>query len=149
MRFHSNTLTDSEFYAAAREAGVAFGKFEQRGSRKRARAFEVILTGSSSRNSSSNDFKAATWDEWGLFFAALYKRDNEMFCSAYVDVDHFNWSTTYRFSDCEMPEDTHAMHNWQFVGASATGNYSVYGCSKCSAEMRRATSHADYLAFIA
>ena len=54
------------------------------GSRKRDHGFTVYLEGSSPRRSQHDrDAYAATWDEWGIWIAALYDIDPEAIIGQY------------------------------------------------------------------
>lgn len=54
MIIHTSVATEQDLRMAAHEAGVRFTRLSQRGSRKRARAFDVILTGRSPRYQMGN-----------------------------------------------------------------------------------------------
>lgn len=137
MRIHTD-LTLREFIECLSEAGVGYHRLTEHGSRSRARAFDVILEGTSSRrpNGHAYDGCAATWDEWGAFFAAVYRADPNMVCSTYQSSDHFHWVTGGRYRD-GIPQDSHQQHKWEWQGTVATGAYSVLNCAKCSAILRR------------
>lgn len=163
MRIHTDTLTARDIYDAADRAGDAVSvTFTQHGSRSRARAFNVTLTGSSSRRPNSGgygaggygDTYAATWDEWGMFLAELFRRDPAMIAGSpgrpvYADAEHFHWTTGGRFHAL-TPAYQHgkAGHRWEYQGPSASGNYSISACTSCTATTRRADL-ATYRAFIA
>lgn len=140
MRLHTDTLTYQDIYDACRKARVSAPVLSRHGSRKRDHAFEVILSGSNPRNANGNDFKAATWDEWGVFLAHLFYRDPQMFAGTknwnYDGAEHFNRRTDDRFvwrpdTFNYMPSDTHPQHKWTgaFDGA-------LMFCTKCSARWR-------------
>lgn len=145
MRIHTDTLTPSDLYAAARRAGSAVDvTFTVHGSRSRAVAYGVTLTGSSSRRPNGgnrgavSDAYAATWDEWGMFLGELFRRDpNAVVPSVYESGEHYRWSTDGRF-DALTPDRQHerAGHRWEHEGTVATGTYHVSTC-KCGARMRR------------
>lgn len=97
MRLHSDTLTERDLYAALPDGVHA--NITQKGSRKRARAFEVTLYvldkddlhrryGNSGGYGASTDV-AATWDEWGIWMARLYVLDQEALIGWYHDPAHF------------------------------------------------------------
>lgn len=93
MRVHSDTITRQQLYKAANESlpTDVWMEASDHGSRSRDHAFEVALSAEPGtdrfghkrrpRNTGqyggpSNDYeKAATWYEWGDFFAALFKLD--------------------------------------------------------------------------
>lgn len=138
MRIHTDTLTERDIYDACRIAGVSAPVFSRHGSRKRDHAFEVILSGSSSHNSNGNEFKAATWDEWGVFFTVLFERDPQMFAGVknwnYDGARHFHYRTDDRFVYSDpgqrFPADTHPQHKWRGTGGDSQH------CTKCSAILR-------------
>lgn len=126
MRIHSDTLTGQNLFDALPKR-VYFTEAVLHGSRKRARAFEIKLSGSSSRRQMKGEANAATWDEWGAFLGALFNIDPNMTCSYYADADAFHARTGYRFEDGTVPADTHKQHKWTFVAPRE------FQCSKCSA----------------
>ena len=139
MRLHSDILTRTDVYKAARAAGSGVSvTCTPHGSRKRSHAFEVTLTGTSNRrpnygNGQDNgrDDYAATWDEWGMFFAALYSIDTEMIAgSAYADAATFHYRTGDRFESL-TPADQHPSHRWQW-----TGTPREQSCTGCDAVQR-------------
>jgi hypothetical protein len=135
VKIHSNTLTDADLYTAARQAGVGFTDIEARGSRSRARAWDVILTGHSSRRQNFGTDYAATWDEWGIFLGHLFTVDPEMTATYYSSADEFHWMTGDRFRTLTHAEQ-HKQHTWKHQGVSVTGSYTVHEC-KCGAITRR------------
>lgn len=104
MRIHSDILQFADFGQILRDCGlagegVAIDVLEPKGSRSRARAFELHLaahpgtdrfgkrrrwanTGHSGA-ASHVYLKAATYDEWGVFLAALFECDPDMACLYY------------------------------------------------------------------
>lgn len=142
MKLHTDRINAGEVFDAAREAGVTIHGFAQVGSRTHARGFIVYLEGSSTRQSNGRDHKAATWDEWGVFMAALYRLDYSARWGTntkwgYRDAADFHWQTSERFRH-GIPQDTHAQHKWQYSHkkASALGGVSVHECTRCSAERK-------------
>lgn len=147
MRIHTNGHKMGDLFTAARVAGVSFAKIEKHGSRKRDRAFEVKLEGSSNRDGQGYDshcytYKAATWDEWGVFLAHLFAADPDMTTPYYLDAHDFAFQTNSRFLDKAWGSDEwevvkpHDMgvclsHNWKF------SSYGTMRCAKCSAVQRR------------
>lgn len=139
MRIHANTLTSAEIYKAAKEARVEVEHLTEHGSRKRAHAFEVKLSGESRRRPNNGgahgDVFAATWDQWGVFLACLFDLDDEVTIpTAYTDRDSFNYRTNARFTkvsggrDSHWPTDAHGDHTFRFQGVSGSQS-----CTKCSA----------------
>lgn len=83
MRIHTDHLTMTDIYSAALVARVS-ADVTRHGSKSRARAFNILLTGESKRRPNAGtgaDRKeglfAATWDQWGVFLAVLFEADNE------------------------------------------------------------------------
>jgi len=138
VRFHSSFLEDSDFRRAARTAGVGFTRFDLKGSRSRDRAWDIILTGSSSRNQNmGGEDKAATWDEWGVFLGALFNLDpTAVVPKVYEGGEHYHWSTGNRFLRPLSHEMRHRQHKWEWTGRNVTGAYTVHEC-QCGALMRR------------
>lgn len=91
MRIHTNTLTlnDLRDAVAAIPGGSVSLEWTRHDSRTMDHAFEVSLSGFGERHTRSkntgrygaNDLdRAATWDDWGFFFAFLYEIDADMIC---------------------------------------------------------------------
>lgn len=148
MRIHTDTLTPADLAAAVKRAGLKPSNlaFTEHGSRKRARAFNVTLTGTSSRRSnpgaSGASFRprAATWDEWGMFLAHLFAIDPDAHVPGiYESGDHFRWVTGARF-DTLTPADQHGRtgHRWSRYYPNITGVYFVAECTSegCTATTR-------------
>lgn len=143
MRIHSSVLSSEDIYAAAKLAGVGLHRMAPHGSRSRSRSFDVILegdgksSGNSGRWGASGDYRAATWDQWGVFLGEVFRRDPAaMVPRVYLSADHFNWATADRFRKAETPADTHVRHRWNYDGTSPMGYYTVQHCQKCSAVTR-------------
>jgi hypothetical protein len=144
MRIHSNSLDSLEIRKAARRAGVSFTRFDLKGSRSHEAAFDVILTGASSRRQNGGEDQAATWDQWGIFLGTMFSIDPAMVCGTvkrpiYADADHFHWVTANRFREI-TPADYVVGHNhrWEFAGQVVTGAYTVHECKSadCLAVVR-------------
>lgn len=150
MRIHTDNLTEFDLYRAARDAKVTFVRLATYGSRSHKRAFDVVLSGSSPYRTQADgrqDF-AATWDEWGVFFANLFLRDESVMVGhkswGYRDQADFDRKTDERFTEVEpierpegktevravFPEDTHPRHKWRGIGDNSQA------CTKCSAIFR-------------
>lgn len=129
MRIHSNSLDALEIRKAARIANVDFTRFSLHGSRSHEAAFDVILTGASSRRQNGGPHKAATWDQWGIFLGTLFSVDAEMVTPYYGSADEFHWVTANRFREI-TPADYVLGHNhrWEYAGQVVTGAYSVHEC---------------------
>lgn len=137
MRLHTN-LDETDLYNAARDAGVTLERLTRHGSRTADHAFEVALGGSSKHGGQygNADFKTATWDEWGIFLAALYVDDPDMRAgTAYRNAEHFRWATGNRY-DSLIREEQHLRHKWTYQGKSLTGAFAAQECTKCGAYRR-------------
>lgn len=142
MRIHTDKT--NEVHAAIwRATGALPGVYAEvieHGSRSRAGALELRLTGNSGRyrntgRRGADVEKSAAWDEWGVVLGAVFAADPHAICGTakrpvYAGVNDFHWQTGERFADLEpgtLPEDTHALHRWDYV-AQGTRE-----CLKCSA----------------
>lgn len=140
MRIHSDSIEELDVRKAARLAGASFLRLDTKGSRSRAGAFDVILSGSGVHKSQGGygmvtDEQAATWDEWGIVLGHLYRLDPNLKTPYYADADHFVWMTGGRFTSEFTPAQQHRTHRWHHSGDSVTGSYSVREC-KCGAVQR-------------
>lgn len=140
MRIHTSA-TEADVRAAAMVARATIARLSQHGSRSREHAFEVILGGESSRARNGGRYgaetggKAATWDQWGVFLAALYRTDPQLICWAYSSAHEFHVRTAERFLwgktlQNGWPEDAHGDHSWEWSGYGAR-------CRRCSARQVR------------
>jgi hypothetical protein len=152
MRIHGNKITDGALRRAAMSAGMAnvTVRFTPHGSRSRALAYEVQLRGTSPRRANSGRYgadtrsasyaageHAATWDEWGMFLAALFDADPSVTVPrVYDSAEHFHWATGDRFRTLTADRQHRPGHRWEHTGESATGAYSVSRCRKCNAIVR-------------
>src|SRR5690606_12983870 len=125
-------------YNAARALEGVRAETTRYGSRKRAAAIELGVSAeqrpgrrltNSGYYGAGYDY-AATWDEWGVIFAAIFEADANATCAAYEDGYDFHWQTDDRFIDGTMPEHRHDMHRWQYTGAAgrAANSYAIYTC---------------------
>ena len=140
MRLHTNTLTYGNIVDAALAAKTVW-KIEEHGSRSHARSFDVSLRGDSRRHAMfawktdhiGGEY-AATWDQWGVFFAYLYRIDPYMEAGGtrkrrqYADNTDFQMQTFARFREAGFPADYHGDHTFR-----NDGTYYEQGCTKCSA----------------
>jgi hypothetical protein len=137
MKIHTDTLTMRQVYAATSASGmrgVTLERCDQRGSRSRARSFDVTLRGNSTRkpnpgtgrNRPDEGEYAATWDEWGMFIAALYLLDPEAIIGQYGSRAVFEEATAWRFDDLDATTACPG-HHWVFGGPM------IRRCSKCQA----------------
>lgn len=140
MRTHTDTISSTDIYAATRAAGMTGVSvtFTSHGSRKRDHAFNVNLTGTSSRPLNTGKYgadqsgdTAATWDEWGMFLAHLYSVDPNMDATYYADAADFHRQTGDRFRTLNATDQC-PNHNWNHV--QSIGGHE---CSKCSARRFR------------
>lgn len=118
MKIHSDKLLPNAFESACEAAGVELDDFEQCGSRSRKRAFKFSLTGSSNHNRGFGaPGKAATWDEWGIFLAYLFRIDPNAHCGkgSYESEEDFHWKTDNRFMFLSR-RNQHKQHKWVPLG---------------------------------
>jgi hypothetical protein len=116
MNLHTDTLTEQDLHDAAKIAGVSFDRLARKGSRSHDHKFDVLLTGSGSRNGGyyTRDLPGATWDEWGIFLNVLFERDPAMITyGAYRNREHFRWATGDRY-DTLIPAEQHRKHRWEY-----------------------------------
>lgn len=136
MRIHTSHLSDSDIIRAGRAAGVTFERLEARGSKSRIRAFDVLLAGSgvtggqwgNSGKDGAAPYKAATWDEWGIFLGALFAADPAAKCSYYHDAADFHWQTGGRFQEL-TPARQHIRHKWEYVQTLTGRTQHVCACT--------------------
>lgn len=138
MRIHSDTLTRQDFADAASHAGVTVVDIVQHGSQSRQRAFTFSLSGSGRNGGQwgTQPYRTATWDEWGIVFAELFRLDPLAHTGKYpyLSGEHFHWSTGDRFRFL-TPTYQHLRHKWNRTGHAATGTYAVSECT-CGAIQR-------------
>ena len=93
MKLYSDTLTTDDLYACLpRDVGIAEIR-EMRQPRKRARGWELSLEGLGGRHTrrsnsggyGAGDRYAATWDDHGVWMAALYDRDERALFAGYYN----------------------------------------------------------------
>lgn len=118
MRIHSDVLTLSDVWEAINKSGAYVDVLEEKGSRSRARAFEVKLFGESpywpnsgDRGAGSYDH-AASYDQWGIMLAALYLKDSDMKTPYYRDNVHFHNMHGGRYLTLTRAY-THPRHAWK------------------------------------
>jgi hypothetical protein len=132
MRIHTDTLRYADVWEAARGLDLYPEILTEHGSRKRDHAFELQLSGSSTRMAQSGEWKAATWDEWGALIGLLFKLDPNASMSYYEDAKEFHRLTCGRFREGVIPEDTHPQHRWIYDWEAKTTR-----CALCSARQNR------------
>jgi len=124
MRLHTD-LTRRDLYDIAYGIEGVYPEVIERGSRKRARAFDFYLSaderkgrrrGNSGRYGAALGQYAATWDEWGMVFARLFALDPDMDCDAYHGAEDFHYKTGQRFSTFGilLSAPTTTADHWQF-----------------------------------
>jgi hypothetical protein len=102
MRLHSDILTAADLHAATPDEVIA--SVSNHGSRKRARAFEVSLEGLGDRHTRKKNSGqygagyefAASWDDWGIWLAALYEIDPNLNATYYTSREDF-YAQTARY----------------------------------------------------
>ena len=149
MRLHSDIITVEDIETAATSAGAAVHAATPHGSRARARAFEVFLTGHGKMGGQygGTDAPTASWDEWGMVVAALFELDPWMIVGSpgrpiYGDIDAFHEVTANRYVDLR-PADACHWHRWDPTGRTwTTSGIEAYGmtCRKCGATVYRPIS---------
>lgn len=142
MRIHLNAdLSVSDLAKAAAPAEIAETVTTHQ-SRRAHHAVDVYLSGSSGRRARMGraDYRAATWDEWGVFLSAVFTLDPTAQTGDYHSPEHFHWATGYRFRTPHLPENTHRQHRFT-RDTAATGTYEVLTCDTCDAIMRRPLGH--------
>lgn len=144
MRFHTTNVSESDIYNAAKLAGVTVETLTAHRSNSHDKAYEIKLSGNSSRNSNGNDYKAATFDQWGLFIESLYRvggNESMVVGNSYFDYYHFSWTFNNRYGNMLDGKDVEPckQHKWEFDGFSATNSYRVQHCTKCEAVLRMLT----------
>jgi hypothetical protein len=155
----SERLTMDAIYAASPYAyGAHVAECYARNSRSSVVGWDVYLTGSAPHRGRVGNatYKAATWDQWGLFLANVFATDpTASVPGVYPSADAFALVTRDRFGACVPPVqsprgyrierhpefvptvpallDTMAPHKgrghrWEFVGTLVTGG-SLHRCS--------------------
>jgi hypothetical protein len=107
MLIHSNTLSFIDLRECAPQGtylaghyhknGLDWGDVHRYGSRSHDHALSVRLSGTSKYAMRSLPDKSATWDEWGNFIAALFKRDPEAKIGQYENCDDFILKTSREY----------------------------------------------------
>jgi hypothetical protein len=126
-------------YAATAGIDGVSVELTSHGSRSRDHAFDVHLVaeqrkgrrrGNSGSYGAGYDY-AATWDEWGIFFAHLFAIDPEMTCYAYDGADDYHWQTNGRFrlDDDGRPDFVpHDQHRWEWNQDTSPPDVHVSEC---------------------
>jgi hypothetical protein len=148
MRIHtSSDVTMATVQNAALRAGVRVLSATEHASRKGGHAFNVALSGSNARRTRNGEAHGATWDEWGMFLAAIFDADPAASAGGtYPDAEAFHWATGGRFREllpagqCAgrgwAPGKLTSGHLWEWTGDVITGAYYVTTCKRCGAVHR-------------
>lgn len=135
MRIHSDFITATDIHAALSKAeelnnvSLHFEVMTSHNSRSRKAAFEVQLGTYSKvkgdkrgyKNSGqygASDVYAATWTEWGIFFAELFKIDPAMNAGGkygYKNADDYHKQTFGMFLTAEEFEEAYSIDPWPYV----------------------------------
>lgn len=145
MRIHlyiSRSEASGIIRSAAKVSRTDIERYTVHGSRSHSLAVDVILSGDgvtgggwgNSGTHGAGAFKAATWDQWGIFLNHLFAVDPSAKTRDYADADDFHWKTGGRFQ--ELTADETCYHRWEFEGFSASGPYLVHRCRKCESVRR-------------
>lgn len=134
MRIHTS-LTRDEIRGCI-PSGVTVLGLSQHGSRSRSHAFELSLSGSGRQGGQwgNLDEKSATWDEWGIVLAGIFRLDPNATTRDYENGEHFRWATGARYDSLKVTAQHN--HRWSHKGTVVTGSYYVSDCS-CGAVLRR------------
>lgn len=124
MRLHSDIITADDVRTAATFDGVGVHRLTEHGSRIRLRGLDVVLTGHGLRGGqfgSLGNARSASWDDYGIFLAALYAIDSDMVVGTsakrptYSDRHHFEQVTHGRFRALRIgSEGIHHNHRWKY-----------------------------------
>lgn len=138
MKIHTNELDTTDIWSAIEDANrnleseegivpIFAERLEYAGSRSHEYAFDIVLSGDSSRNAMHKEFKSATWDQWGEFIAGLYERESGILMPLYVSRKHFHYTTTGRFA-LGGNFEYHRKHKWTRTGGGAPDMSQCSGC---------------------
>jgi hypothetical protein len=115
VRIHTDKIETLDIVQAKNTATLQSGgtvhleELARRGSRRRARAFEVRLTGDGTLTrrrinaGTSRDVDrfslpyAATWEQWGWFLVHLFTVDPDMVAGPYDGAEDFHRQTRHAF----------------------------------------------------
>lgn len=108
MKIYSDTLTRDDLYAALPDGVMVADIREIRNPRKRARGWQITLEGYAARHTRRRNSGtwgavptageygyAATWDDHGVWMAALYEIDPLALIAEYANRDDFYESTEH------------------------------------------------------
>ena len=126
MKIHSDILTADDVREAASKAGctvpagIGIG-----GSRSRKFRLEFWLSGTGREGGQFGITRGrtATWDEWGIALAELFRRDPAARVpSVYEGAEHFHWATDDRYVDLSV-DAQHVRHRWESDGERHPHHY--------------------------
>lgn len=113
MKLHTDRLDSFEVLAMLDKAGLSdegvwADTCTPKGSRSRKRAFDVHLSATPGKDrfgkarrapQTPNGARAATYDEWGLFIAQVFRLDPDAIFGPYKGRDHFNELTRFNYAE--------------------------------------------------
>ncbi len=139
MKIHSDILTTANFYNAVKARGmigVNVDEVRVKGSTKRARGFDLYLSGNSASRQNMRDSGeyAAQYDEWGIVLDELYRIDPALLAAMYADYEDFKAKTVNRF-DTLQGGQTHRKHTWKPVEDEDGKMVGYHSVCKCGAQM--------------
>ena len=135
MRFHTS-LTLHDIRSVELPPGVHWHHVREYGSRSRARAFEIVLEGTSCYGGQfgNRNYSAGTWDEWGVVLGRLFALDpNARVARVYEGAEHYHHVTGNRFDPDNLPERLCPRHKW---GGWDRNYPDMSWCTKCDAVRR-------------
>lgn len=129
MKIWSDKLSRGDIFAAARKAHVDITRWEKSEARKRALRWDIALSGDSASMQGNGDgYRAATWDQWGIFLADLFETDPNLTTEYYADREAFHAITDDRFTTLTY-EQSHRKHDWRYMPIGRTMHYACNGCT--------------------
>jgi hypothetical protein len=132
MRVHTDLTRDQVRNLTRGVPGVFFHHLSECGSQSRARAFKLVLSGTSPRRGQStigdSEYYAATWDQWGIVLGALFEADPDArVAQVYEGADDFHWQTSDRFNGQQITPCP--QHRWVFDRVARPGRWAQGVCS--------------------
>lgn len=163
MKIHTDTLTRRDLHEAVGPIAGVYVDISDEGSASRNHGFVIHLTAdlrkgrrrtnTGHRGSGTEWDYAATWDEWGMFFAHLFAVDPNLIAGDnYSGLDHYQWCTGKRFVGRNDGPDgpilnigTHCdQHRWS--GWVNLAGDRTQGCSKDCGAIKREAGKIGYAA---
>jgi hypothetical protein len=115
MRIHTDTLTVDDLHTAAKLAGCNVEAATRHGSTARDYALDFIMSGhGKARGQYGNlDYNAASWDDYGIALAELFRRDPRAIVGTpgrptYDGATDFHRETAFRYEDLTAEQAHHA-----------------------------------------